>query len=75
MRHNIYIRQEDESAWQKIEDKPLFLHNALQIKEVLQEEKPQIQLKEEKSAWTCKHGGPGFLCKSEGCVIESRKHG
>lgn len=87
MRHNIYIRQEDEATWQKIKDKPLFLHNALQTAESYLEMKPEERKKVKKvlpevlglpppppDDWHCKHGYVGKLCRSEGCMIEARKH-
>jgi hypothetical protein len=33
-RVNIYIRNEDWEAWQSIEDKPEFIHDAIQLKEM-----------------------------------------
>ena len=80
MRHNIYIRQEDEKIWEGIEDKPLFLHNALQSADkIIKNEAPEAVIKKaldikETNDWHCKHGYVGKLCRSESCMIEARKH-
>lgn len=39
-RVNIYIREEDEELWASIKDRPLFIHNALQIKDAYLKLKP-----------------------------------
>ena len=72
---NIWIRKDDFPRWESIKDKPLFLHNALEVRESYKElppiERKQIktQLKKIMEAETlCPHGFPrnGWSSK-KGC--------
>ena len=74
-RVNVYIRKEDEQIWAGIEDKPEWLHKALQSEKIVPGEVllPRVKaadkaglLNKGKSFDLCKHGAVKGMCK-RGC--------